>query len=205
MIASVILAAGSSRRMGDGNKLLRPVRGRSMIQWPVAAALAADLGPVVVVTGHDREEVMAQLSGDGIIAVHNSDYRSGMASSLARGIAAVPPQAQGALILLGDMPLIGPDILKTLAGTFRALGNGAIVIPAFGETKGHPVLFPRALFGALMEMPGGPRFADRGGKPVIDAHPGLVHVVPVQDSAVLKDVDTPRDWAEIRTSIEPLI
>jgi molybdenum cofactor cytidylyltransferase len=199
VIASVILAAGSSRRMGESNKLLCGVRGRPMVQWPVTAALAADLGPVVVVTGHDRDAVLAHLPQDGVIAVHNPAHHTGMASSLACGLAAVSPQAQGALILLGDMPLIGPEVLKTLAHTFRSLKGEAIVIPAFGDRKGHPVLFPRGLFDELMAPPRDPRFADRGGKPVIDAHADLARVVPVQDPGILTDVDTPQDWAEVRT------
>jgi molybdenum cofactor cytidylyltransferase len=190
MIASIVLAAGSSRRMGSRNKLLRPFRGRPLLRWPVDAALAAALGPVVVVTGHERAPVEAALPEDGVIRAHNPDFGGGMASSLACGLRAVPQDALGALILLADMPLVAAGHLTALADAFRAAGGNAIVVPVHNGARGHPVLFPRTLFPELRAITG-----DRGGKAVIAAHPDLVRELACADDAILRDIDTPEDLA----------
>ena len=103
-VAALVLAAGQSRRMGQANKLLAPVDGRPMVAHAVDAMLASRADPVIVVTGHQADAVRAALAGRPVIWAHNPDYASGLSSSLAAGLAALPEDAEGVVIGLGDMP-----------------------------------------------------------------------------------------------------
>src|SRR4051812_4976596 len=105
-VVCIVLAAGRSTRMGAANKLSADVGGKPMVRHAVEAALASAASPVLVVTGHQAEEVRAALTGLAVRFVHNRDYAAGLASSLKAGIGALPEGAVGALVLLGDMPQI---------------------------------------------------------------------------------------------------
>ena len=110
-IAAVVLAAGMSRRMGPTNKLLTAVEGAPMVVRAVDASLSSKAGPVIVVTGHESERVTEILGRKRkITIVHNPDYAQGLSTSLARGLAAVPSECDGALICLGDMPRVRAEI-----------------------------------------------------------------------------------------------
>lgn len=189
MIASVILAAGLSRRMGPQNKLLQCVDGRPLVCWAVQAALAAALGPVIVVTGHERDKVVDVLPPGSVTLVHNSAFSTGMASSLAYGIAAVPEEVEGAFILLADMPLIRAGHLRQMAAAFGQAKGQRVIVPAHDGKRGNPVLFPRVLFPELASLTG-----DRGGKSVIAAHGDITEEIEIADNAIWRDVDTPADF-----------
>src|ERR671918_1733453 len=105
-VAALVLAAGQSRRMGQANKLLAPVDGRPMVAHAVDAMLASRADPVIVVTGHQADAVRAALGERPVIWAHNPDYASGLSGSLAVGLAALPEDAEGVVIGLGDMPRI---------------------------------------------------------------------------------------------------
>src|SRR6185295_7826809 len=96
--------AGRSSRMGGPNKLLADIAGKPLVRIAVDQALAARARPVIVVTGHQRERVEAALAGLPVKLVHNPDFAEGLGTSLKTGIAAVPEDADGAIVCLGDMP-----------------------------------------------------------------------------------------------------
>ncbi|MEK9724533.1 MAG: NTP transferase domain-containing protein, partial [Rhodospirillaceae bacterium] len=102
-IAGIVLAAGLSTRAAPLNKLLVDFQGAPMVRRTAEALLASQAGPVVCVTGHMRDAVAGALAGLDVGLVHNPDYAAGMAGSLAAGIAALPEDAAGALVALGDM------------------------------------------------------------------------------------------------------
>lgn len=188
-IASVILAAGLSRRMGPQNKLLQSFDGRPLAWWAAQAAQQAGLGPVIIVTGHQRESVIAVLPSGPLTLAHNADFQQGMASSLACGIAAVPEEAAGAFILLADMPLIRSDHLRRMADAFRQAEGTSVIVPIHDGKRGNPVLFPKMLFPDLRGLTG-----DRGGKSVIAAHGDMIQEIDLADNAIWRDVDTPADF-----------
>jgi CTP:molybdopterin cytidylyltransferase MocA len=105
-VAAIILAAGTSSRFGAANKLLAGWGGQPMVRTVAGAALATELDPVIVVTGHESEQVEAALAGLDVRFVHNPDYSQGQAGSVKRGISAVPQWCDAAMILLGDMPRV---------------------------------------------------------------------------------------------------
>src|SRR5262249_7736818 len=110
-IAAVVLAAGRSTRMGGPNKLLAEIGGRPLVRIAAEQALASRAGPVIVVTGHQRDKVEQVLGGLSVRLVHNADYAQGLGTSLRTGIAAVPADADGAIVCLGDMPQVDAALI----------------------------------------------------------------------------------------------
>ena len=106
-IAAVVLAAGRSTRMGS-NKLLKEIKGKPMIRGTVEAVLQSHASPVVVVTGHDEGQVREALKDLPVAFTSNPDFADGLSTSLAAGVAKLPATADGALMVLGDMPLCLP-------------------------------------------------------------------------------------------------
>jgi len=191
VVACIVLAAGRSTRMGVANKLLADVGGRPMVRRVVEAALASGARPVLVVTGHQGAHVRAALGGLEVTFVDNPSYAVGLSSSLKAGIGAVPTDCDGALVLLGDMPLITGLHLDRLIAAFAA--NAGIVVPTHEGRRGNPVLWPRARFAALLRLEG-----DTGAKRLLAAHAREVREVDLGTNAIFADVDTPEALAELR-------
>ena len=150
-IAAVVLAAGRSTRMGAINKLIAEIGGKPLVRIAAEQALASRAKPVIVVTGHERERVEAALAGLPVRLVHNPDYADGLGTSLKAGIAAVPDDADGAVVCLGDMPQVDSRADRQIdrrlrSGTRRAGGgaehrrtarqSGAVVAPVFPRPDG---------------------------------------------------------------------
>ncbi len=206
-VAGVLLAAGSSTRMGDANKLLEPVEGEPMVRRAAAVLLAAGLDPVIVVTGHERDRVRQALEGLEVRLVHNSAHQQGMSTSLVVGLDAVPRHANGppdrttpdgdgapphqtavdgAVIALADMPWVGVDDIKALVAAFGDVGMSGICVPVHDRKRGNPVLWGAAHFGAIKALRG-----DVGARAILGEREDLVVEVPVERDGILRDVDTP--------------
>jgi CTP:molybdopterin cytidylyltransferase MocA len=186
-IAGVVLAAGTSSRMGH-NKLTTPVNAKPMIRHAVEAALAAGLDPVIVVTGHDAAAVRGALDGAAVRFVQNDDFAYGLSTSLRAGIGAVPDDCKGAMVLLGDMPGIEPALIGRLRNAF-APGRAICVATARGQ-RGHPVLWGRQFFEKMLELNG-----DAGARSLMAAHEDQLCEVEAGDDAPLADIDTPEALA----------
>lgn len=190
-IAAVVLAGGRSTRFG-ANKLVADLGGKPMVRRVVEAALGSAASPVLVVTGHQDAEIGRVLTGLDVVLVHNPDYAEGLSTSLKAGIAAVPPEAAGALVLLGDMPQIASAHLDQLIVAFRDKG-GAILVPTHVGKRGNPVLWPRACFEEMLRLKG-----DAGAKRLLAAHASRVREVDLGTDAIFLDVDTPEVLAQVR-------
>ena len=191
-IAAIVMAAGESRRMGDRNKLLIPVDGVPMVVRAVETALASEAGPVIVVTGHQADAVRAAIGDRAVIVTHNPDHAAGMSTSLRAGLRAVPPDCDGALVLLADMPTIRPDHLNRLIAAFNPVEGRAIILPTAQGKRGNPALFARRFFKDMQQVTG-----DRGARPIIADHGDQVCEVALDDEAIFLDVDTPEALAAL--------
>jgi molybdenum cofactor cytidylyltransferase len=196
-LAALVLAAGRSTRMGGPNKLLAEIGGRPLVRIAVEQALASHARPVIVVTGHQRERVEAALAGLDVTFVHNPDYADGMSTSVKSGIAAVPADADGAIICLGDMPQVDATLIDRLLAAFDPEKGALAVVPTMDGKRGNPVVWSRRFFPELAELGG-----DVGARHLIASYPEAVAEVPVAGRGVLVDVDTPDALKELRAEIE---
>ena len=198
-VAVVVLAAGQSRRMGRRNKLLEAVDGEPMVRHAVrAAASAADGRPVVVVTGHEREAVEAALSGHDVAFAHNPDYGAGLSTSLARGVAALPPGIEGAIVCLADMPGVRAEHLERLRDAFDPGAGAAICVATRRGKRGNPVLFASRFFPEMCDVGG-----DVGARHLVGAYAELVREVEMPDDGVLLDIDSPSALRAYRAGETP--
>lgn len=190
-IAAIVLAAGLARRMGS-NKLLAPIEGVPMVARAVDAALASQARPVVVVVGNEAERVKAALAGRDVTFVANPDFAEGLSASLKRGIAAVPPECDGALVCLGDMPRVTAGDINRLIAAFNPVEGRGICVPVRDAKRGNPVLWGRRFFAEILGVAG-----DVGAKHLIGAYPEAVAEVAMEGDGVLIDIDTPQALASL--------
>ncbi len=196
-IAAVILAAGRSTRMGGPNKLLAEIGGRPLVRIAVEEALASRARPVIVVTGHQREQVEAALQGLDVKRVHNPNFADGLSTSVKTGLAAVPESADGAVVCLGDMPQVRAPLIDKLIAAFDPERIALVVIPTIDGKRGNPVIWSRRFFPELMALEG-----DVGARNMIARYAEAVVEVPLTDTAALIDVDTPEALAEVKAELE---
>ena len=154
-VAALVLAAGRSRRMAPLNKLLvMDENGIAMVARVVDQALASQARPVIVVLGHERDRVMEVLAGRPVLFAQAEDYAQGLSASLKAGLAALPPDADGVMVCLGDMPLVTTAMMDRLIGAFDPEEGRAIVQPTFRGKQGNPMLWARDLVPAMMAVTG---------------------------------------------------
>ncbi|MBO6783764.1 MAG: molybdopterin-binding/glycosyltransferase family 2 protein [Alphaproteobacteria bacterium] len=183
--ACLVLAAGRSRRMGDVNKLLIGVDGKPMARHAIDAALDAGCNPVIVVTGHAADDVQAAL-GEDVTYVHNPDYAEGLSTSLRAGVTALPENCDGAVVALGDMPRITAEHMRSLMQAHDTDEGHLICVPTWKGKRGNPVLWDRRFFDDMTDLGG-----DVGAKHLIGTNEDLVIEVPLDDDAIVTDVDSP--------------
>lgn len=203
--AAIILAAGSSSRMGGGrHKLLLPLADRPVLAHVIDATLQSKARPIVVVLGHQAAQVREQIAPftahSAITHVENHEYLQGMSTSLRAGLTYVqyvqyeqshanaPSNTiDSIIILLGDQPLITARIIDSLIDTYHAT-HANIVAPLYNGKRGNPVLFAASLFPELLEVSG-----DEGGRTVVERHRQEVAKVELGDAMDVManyDVDT---------------
>jgi molybdenum cofactor cytidylyltransferase len=196
-IAAVVLAAGRSSRMGGPNKLLVEIGGRPLVRIVVEEVLASRARPAVVVTGHQCERVEAVLAGLPVKFVHNPHFADGLGTSLKAGIAALPAEADGAIVCLGDMPQVDAALIDRLIGALDPDNGALIVVPTIDGKRGNPVVWSRRFFSDLTAVEG-----DVGARYLIDRYPEAVAEVQLTGMAALTDVDTPEALEAVRAELE---
>jgi molybdenum cofactor cytidylyltransferase len=194
-VAAIILAAGRSTRMGGPNKLLAEIDGKKLVRIAAEQALASKASEVVVVTGHQAELVEKALEGLKVKFVRNADFAGGLASSVKAGIAVAPESADGAVICLGDMPLIDARLIDRLIEAFAPDRGNLIVVPVADGRRGNPVLWSRRFFKELMTLDG-----DTGARHLIAKHAEAMAEVPVEGDSAFLDIDTPQALEAARRS-----
>jgi molybdenum cofactor cytidylyltransferase len=196
-VTALILAAGRSARMGAPKALL-PLAGRPMLQYVVDAAVAAPVPGIVLVLGHEAQEVAAAVSlpSDAVVVV-NPHWEEGQATSLRAGLDAIPESVHGALVLLGDQPEVRPDAIWALVEARRREEDGGALIlrAAYRGRASHPVVLDREVWPGVEALRG-----DQGARALLAAHAGRVRLVEVGGDPP-EDVDTPEDLARVRARL----
>jgi molybdenum cofactor cytidylyltransferase len=191
-VAGIVLAAGSSTRMGR-NKLLLDLGGETVVRRAVRSALEARLDPMIAVLGHDAERVSAELDGLACRTVLNLDHAKGVGTSIRAGARAAAG-APALIVILADMPLVTASMFETLVERYRASG-APIVASRYGDVEAPPNLFDRSLFAELVATDD-----ERGARPVIRRHEcNAVFVSWPKES--LRDLDVAEDYEKIRAQL----
>ena len=196
-VAAVVLAAGRSTRMGAVNKMLAEIGGKPLVRIAAEQAIASRAKPVIVVTGHQHEKVEAALKDLPVRLVRNPDYAEGLGTSLKAGIAAVPENADGAIVCLGDMPQVDAALIDRLVGAFDPERGALVIVPSTNGRRGNPVVWSRRFFHDLMSIQG-----DIGARHLIGTYAEAVVEIPVVGAAALTDVDTPESLSAVKAEIE---
>jgi molybdenum cofactor cytidylyltransferase len=183
-IYAIVLAAGFGSRFGGG-KLMAPWRGGVLLDGALDAAFAAPVSAVHVVVGADPGAA-AHAQARGAVIVEARDHALGLSASLKAGIAALPPDAAGALVFLGDMPLVPHVILTSLSCAI--LSGAPAAVPVFEGRIGNPAALSSLLFPKVLTLQG-----DRGARALIEGLGEALVRVPAPDAGVLYDVDRPED------------
>jgi molybdenum cofactor cytidylyltransferase len=196
-VGAVVLAAGKSTRMGS-NKLLKAIKGKPMIRQTVETVLQSRASPVVVVTGHDASRIREALGGLNVSFVDNPQYDQGLSTSLAAGVAGLPLRVDGALVVLGDMPLVPVTTLNKLIAAFEPEEGRSICLPVYQGERGNPILWGRQHFPEFQGLTG-----DRGAKVLLVVNSDHVTEVPVGNEGVLTDFDTPDSLTRLKGDAGP--
>ena len=194
-VAGILLAAGSSSRLGRPKQLL-PINGQPLIRRVTEAVCATRLRPVVVVTGSHAEQITDTVRNLEVVVIHNADYHQGQSTSMIAGLSAVPNEAIGAVFLLGDQPQITAEVIDQVVSVATQTG-AAIAQTRYRGIPSHPVYFARSLFPELLQVTG-----DLGARDVIRRHVDAIHWVDV-DSELPLDIDTEADYDRVLTDLEP--
>jgi molybdenum cofactor cytidylyltransferase len=191
-LAAVVLAAGSSSRLGEPKQLVE-LEGEKLIARVVRLAFEAGAEPVVVVLGDRAELIAAVISHFPVTIVRNEQWQTGMGSSLRAGIRKLTelnPLPQNALVLVCDQPMLDLKLLQTLAAT-HLHGDSAVTAARYAETLGVPAIFRSELYVELTEVDG-----DRGARSVVQRHHDRASAVSFAGGAV--DIDLPQDLLQLR-------
>lgn len=187
--SAIVLAAGLSRRMGTQNKLLLPMAGQPMIRRVVENVLAAGFVEIVVVLGHQAEDVRRALASLPVRQVHNDRFESGQVSSVRAGLAALEQPVDAVMVCLGDQPLLAAGDLSAVQAAYAEHAAGSILVPVRGEQRGNPVIVDWQSVRDTLE-----RGIDFGCRHFMDENPERVYRWPAPSDHFVRDVDEPADY-----------
>ncbi len=197
-IAAVIAAAGRSTRMGAPKQLL-PWQATTVLGAVIEHLRQAGAGPLVVVVGHEAAAVRAALADAPVQIVANPDYSTGeMLSSHQAGLRRLLSQAHegdelsGALLALGDQPHIPADVIRQVIEQARRTPD-ALVIPSYAMRRGHPLYLPARLWQEALALD-----ATHSLRTLLTRHEASIRYVEVDTPAILRDIDTPQDYAALK-------
>ncbi len=186
-IAAIILAAGQSTRLGRPKQLL-PVDGQPLLTRTLQMVRQTQLQPIVLVLGAHQNEIVEQVDTDGVKVVINDDFASGQASSLLKGVNALPPEAEGCVIFLGDQPMVSNALIEEMVSTFDPMRHVAVQ-PEYSDGRGNPVLLSRTLFPKIQQLTG-----DIGARNILRKYEDEISVVNARYRMTPVDVDTEGDY-----------
>jgi molybdenum cofactor cytidylyltransferase len=188
MIASLVLAAGQSRRMG-APKLNLPWGETTVLGQVLSTLLAAGLKKIIVVTGAHPLQGIEALAAQGVRAVFNPDYAQGeMLSSFQAGLRAVSPGCTAALLALGDQPQMEVDVVRAVVETYQR-DRPKLLIPSYQMRRGHPWVVSRELWDEILRLE-----PPTSLREFLHAHAEEIQYLPVETETVLQDLDTPQDY-----------
>lgn len=198
-VSAIILAAGSSSRFEDGHKLLVEIGGMPIVRHVCSALAKSKIDDIVLVVSEGGGAVASAAGTGRWRVVENPNAHEGMSTSLRIGLQSIDSNADGLLVALGDMPGITSGLVDTLLSAFNRCQGRAIAFPISPDgRRGHPIIWPKALFFQLLTVTG-----DSGGKTILADHKNLWHPVPCEGAGAFADIDTRADLEAFRAADQP--
>ncbi|MCU1267346.1 MAG: hypothetical protein JWM21_3664 [Acidobacteria bacterium] len=194
-VAAIVLAAGQSKRMGAFKPLL-PFGNHTVIESCINYLVGGGVQTIVVVLGHQAEEIKARLRDLPILFALNSNPDSEMSESIACGVHALPLDTPATFIAPVDYPAIPPDVVVDLIGQYQA-GPAKLLLPEYLGRGGHPVLIDLCFRAQLLTLD-----SRRGLRALFDSHREQVGRIPVNSPFVARDIDT---WDDYRALYREVI
>ncbi len=192
MISAVILAAGSSARMGQANKLMLNYQGRPLVRNVVETITSSKASEVIVVTGHEASTITAALEGLDVVFAHNASHSEGIMSSRRKGIQAATKSASGYMVCLADLPCVESYEVDQLIESFQQVRVGdcrAIVRPTHRGLPGHPIIFAGYYRPMLLSA--------QDGRTLVQLHGAHLTNIPWPTHHVTRDVDSPEAYRRV--------
>ena len=187
-IGAVLLAAGAGRRMGGVAKPLIRLQGVPLVTRQLVALSGAGVDEVVVVTGHARAAVEAQVQSFSLTLVHNEAHAEGQQGSVRAGLAALHGSFDAVFVVPADQPLIAAGDLTELIGAFKKRPAGHVVVPVVDGRRGNPILLDEVALAQILESG-----TNLGCRHLIERQPGLVHAYETANTRFITDLDTLED------------
>ena len=192
MISGIVLAAGTSSRLGQPKQLLE-LAGRPLLQHVIDALGKADLGEIVIVLGHEADRIAKALDlSSSAKTIVNREYAAGQSTSLRAGLAALNAQSEACVVVLGDQPSLPSDSIRKVVQSFMD-GTSPIVRAVWNGTPGHPVVFDRSVWDELSQLTG-----DHGARDLLVDRNDVEEVE--MGSPAIADVDTWSQYDELKES-----
>jgi molybdenum cofactor cytidylyltransferase len=191
-ITGVLLAAGTSSRMGSTNKLLLAYRGRTVIEEGLRQLSASQVDDILVVLGHqaDRiEPLLASDMSDRVRLIVNERFKMGRAESIKTATAQVADSADAVLFMVADKPGVDTALIDEALDRYRK-EQPSILYVRTPRGRGHPIIFSKALFGELLALEG-----DRVGEELVARYEA--DSIAVDDNREQIDIDTEADYQKL--------
>jgi len=183
MISAILLAAGESQRMNGENKLAKKINGIPLIKHSVKNILESSIDELIIVLGHQDKIIKNIINKNKKIKfIFNDRYKSGMASSIKTGLKNLSSKTQYFFICMGDMPMVNK---KTYNQIILKSKNKEIVVPAYKNQQGNPVLFSISMKKKIMDIEG-----DIGAKKIIEKNKDKVLIFKINDQGIVKNYNT---------------
>ena len=193
-VSGLVLAAGISSRLGKQPKQLLPWRGTTLLGWVIGQAEFSPLDEVVVVVGHEAQEVRRSVKVKRARFAVASDFHEGCTASIRAGLEAINPEAEAVMLILGDQPGIDSETIAAVVEGWRKMARPVVRV-SYRRLSGHPMLFARALFGQLKSLHG-----DKGVWKLLEGHPEWVGEVEV-DRPFPGNINTWEDYASLSSDL----
>ena len=183
----IILAAGSSSRMGSPKQLL-PYKHTTLLGWAIEQALASEAQAVICVLGSNNELVKKSISHYPVKTIYNKRYKQGLSTSIVSAIK-TKPETEAILVMSADQPLIKASLLNELLRLHDKFPD-KIIASNYGNSNGVPAVFPSQYFDHLLKLKG-----DKGAREFLNQTES--DVLSISGIEFLKDIDTPNDYRNL--------
>jgi len=197
MISSILLAAGCSSRMDGENKLIKEINGIPLIKHTIKNILGSSIDEIIVVLGHDKYLIENIIEKNKKIKfIYNDNYKTGISSSIKKGLNNISERTEAFFVCLGDMPNVNQNIYNKLIKALRnynrklkPIHRKEIIIPTYENKYGNPILFSKLMKKKIMTIDG-----EIGAKKIIELNKSKVLRVPFKKNSILIDFDTQENF-----------